>query len=44
MPPSTQAKLLGVTLPDPDLKWNEATQHWDFGAIDWDEFWARHRR
>jgi ring-1,2-phenylacetyl-CoA epoxidase subunit PaaA len=34
-----QAKLLGVTLPDPDLKWNEATQHWDFGAIDWDEFW-----
>ncbi len=35
-----QAKMLGVTLPDPDLKWNEATQHWDFGAIDWAEFWA----
>ncbi|MEO7853976.1 MAG: 1,2-phenylacetyl-CoA epoxidase subunit PaaA [Rubrivivax sp.] len=35
-----QAKMLGVTLPDPDLKWNEATQHWDFGTIDWSEFWA----
>jgi ring-1,2-phenylacetyl-CoA epoxidase subunit PaaA len=34
-----QAKVLGVTLPDPDLKWNEARGHWDFGAIDWDEFW-----
>jgi len=35
-----QAKVLGVTLPDPDLKWNEARGHWDFGKIDWDEFWA----
>jgi ring-1,2-phenylacetyl-CoA epoxidase subunit PaaA len=34
-----QAKILGVTLPDPDLKWNEERQHNDFGAIDWDEFW-----
>lgn len=34
-----QAKVLGVTLPDPALKWNEERQHWDFGAIDWDEFW-----
>jgi len=34
-----QARVLGVTLPDPDLKWNEARGHWDFGAIDWDEFW-----
>ena len=34
-----QARLLGVTLPDPDLKWNEARQHWDHGAIDWHEFW-----
>lgn len=34
-----QAKVLGVTLPDPELKWNEERQHWDFGAIDWDEFW-----
>jgi len=28
-----------VTLPDPDLKWNEARGHYDYGAIDWDEFW-----
>ncbi len=35
-----QAKVLGVTLPDPDLKWNEATLRHDYGAIDWDEFWA----
>jgi ring-1,2-phenylacetyl-CoA epoxidase subunit PaaA len=34
-----QAKVLGVTLPDPELKWNEQRQHWDFGAIDWDDFW-----
>jgi len=34
-----QAKVLGVTLPDPDLKWNEERQHNDFGAIDWSEFW-----
>lgn len=34
-----QAKVLGVTLPDPDLKWNEERQHYDFGAIDWSEFW-----
>ncbi len=35
-----QAKVLGVTLPDPDLRWNEERGHWDFGAIDWDEFKA----
>ena len=35
-----QAKVLGVTLPDPDLKWNEERQHYDHGEIDWDEFWA----
>jgi ring-1,2-phenylacetyl-CoA epoxidase subunit PaaA len=34
-----QAEVLGVTFPDPDLRWNEATQHWDYGAIDWAEFW-----
>ncbi|BAL22760.1 1,2-phenylacetyl-CoA epoxidase subunit PaaA [Azoarcus sp. KH32C] len=34
-----QAKVLGVTLPDPDLKWNESRGHFDYGAIDWDEFW-----
>ena len=34
-----QAKVLGVTMPDPELRWNEERQHYDFGAIDWDEFW-----
>lgn len=34
-----QVKVLGMTLPDPDLKWNEERQHYDFGAIDWNEFW-----
>ena len=35
-----QAKVLGITLTDPDLKWNEERQHYDYGQIDWDEFWA----
>ena len=34
-----QTRLLGVTLPDPQLKWNAERGHYDFGAIDWDEFW-----
>jgi len=34
-----QAELIGLTIPDPDLKWNEATGHYDFGDIDWSEFW-----
>jgi ring-1,2-phenylacetyl-CoA epoxidase subunit PaaA len=33
-----QAAYLGLAMPDPDLKWNEATGHYDFGAIDWTEF------
>jgi ring-1,2-phenylacetyl-CoA epoxidase subunit PaaA len=33
-----QAEVLGVTFPDPDLKWNEETGHWDYGQLDWDEF------
>ena len=35
-----QAQRIGVTLPDPDLRWNEQSGHWEFGEIDWDEFWA----
>ena len=35
-----QAEVLGVTLPDPDLKWNAERGHHDHGPIDWDEFWA----
>lgn len=33
-----QAQYLGRTLPDPDLKFNEETGHWQYGAIDWHEF------
>ena len=34
-----QGLHIGLTFPDPDLKWNEEKGHYDFGAIDWDEFW-----
>ncbi|CAG2149464.1 1,2-phenylacetyl-CoA epoxidase subunit PaaA [Cupriavidus plantarum] len=33
-----QARVLGVTLPDPGLQWNEARGHYDFSPLDWDEF------
>ena len=33
-----QAEFLGLSVPDPDLKWNAETEHYAFGAIDWDEF------
>lgn len=33
-----QAEVLGVTLPDPNLKWNEAEQRYDISEIDWTEF------
>lgn len=34
-----QVKLLGMTLPDPDLKWNEEKKQYNFGEINWEEFW-----
>lgn len=34
-----QIKILNLSIPDPDLKWNEEKGHYDFGAINWDEFW-----
>ncbi len=34
-----QARLIGLTIPDPDLKWNEERGSYDFGEIDWEEFW-----
>ncbi len=34
-----QAEYLGLQIPDPDLRWNEARGHYDHGEIDWDEFW-----
>ena len=35
-----QVKILGMQLPDPELKWNVERGHYDFGKIDWDEFWS----
>lgn len=34
-----QADMIGLTIPDPDLKWNEEKQSYDFGEMNWDEFW-----
>jgi ring-1,2-phenylacetyl-CoA epoxidase subunit PaaA len=34
-----QAEYLGLTVPDPALKWNEERGHYDFGVIDWSEFY-----
>lgn len=34
-----QAEYLGLRIPDDQLKFNEKTQNYDFGPIDWDEFW-----
>jgi len=36
---AAQVKILNMTLPDKDLKWNAERQHYDFGEIDWNEFW-----
>lgn len=34
-----QAEYLGLKIPDDELEWNEERGHYDFGEIDWDEFW-----
>ena len=34
-----QVKILGMKLPDDKLIWNEERRHYDFGEIDWNEFW-----
>jgi ring-1,2-phenylacetyl-CoA epoxidase subunit PaaA len=34
-----QADHLGITIPDPDLKWNEEKQQYNYGQINWEEFW-----
>ncbi len=34
-----QAQLLGLTIPDPNLRFNEATGHWEGSELNWDEFW-----
>ena len=35
-----QAEAIGLTIPDPDLRWNKERGAYDFGAIEWDEFYA----
>jgi ring-1,2-phenylacetyl-CoA epoxidase subunit PaaA len=35
-----QAEAIGLTIPDADLKWNEVRGSYDYGVIDWDEFYA----
>jgi len=35
-----QAEFLGLTIPDPELRWDEAAGHFRFGPIDWSEFQA----
>ncbi|MFP5390097.1 MAG: 1,2-phenylacetyl-CoA epoxidase subunit PaaA [Gammaproteobacteria bacterium] len=35
-----QAEYLGLSIPDPDLRFNAETGHYEFGALDWDEFHA----
>jgi ring-1,2-phenylacetyl-CoA epoxidase subunit PaaA len=34
-----QVKVLGMALPDDKLRWNEEKKHYDFGEINWEEFW-----
>ncbi len=34
-----QADHLGIKIPDDQLKWNDGTNQYDYGEIDWDEFW-----
>ena len=35
-----QAEAIGLTVPDPAIRWNESRDHYDFGEIDWEEFYA----
>ncbi|HEY0556368.1 MAG TPA: Phenylacetic acid catabolic protein, partial [Thermoanaerobaculia bacterium] len=35
-----QADFLGLKVPDPELKWNEQKGGYDFGEVDWEEFYA----
>ena len=35
-----QADFLDLTVPDPELKWNEEKGGYDFGEVDWEEFYA----
>ena len=39
-----QAQAVKLTLPDPELRYNAETEHWEFGEIDWDGVQAGHQR
>jgi ring-1,2-phenylacetyl-CoA epoxidase subunit PaaA len=34
-----QVESIGLMVPDQDIKWNESKEGYDYGPIDWDEFW-----
>lgn len=34
-----QAKAIDLQIPDPQMRFDEASQNWEIGPIDWDEFW-----
>src|SRR5215216_5435250 len=34
-----QARAIDLVIPDANLRYNDATENWEFGEIDWDEFW-----
>ncbi len=34
-----QSQAVNITLPDPELRYDKKTQHWNFGKINWEEFW-----
>jgi len=34
-----QAELIGLKIPDSDLKWDEKKSHYNYGTINWNEFW-----
>jgi ring-1,2-phenylacetyl-CoA epoxidase subunit PaaA len=34
-----ESQAMGLTLPDPELRFDQAAGRWTFGAIDWEEFW-----
>ena len=34
-----QADILGIAIPDDKLKWNEERKHYEFGEINWNEFY-----
>ena len=34
-----QVESIGLMAPDQDIKWNESKEGYDYGPIDWDEFW-----